>query len=199
MSALGQSRHFGAGSDFRFASHSDRIAALAAKVSKCFESSLLRLGLPHSRCPQSRRSLASRLNITLQPRLHLPIQPRPIPLATRTFNLETARPDKDCLQVRTMLPARTAWAPAKSLAVGISRRNTLGTGAAARRLGCNRAPQACAICAFRTDTFALRQLTVANVRFGSILFSNSGSGCQALHDHPCRAHCSLRGRGKPSA
>jgi hypothetical protein len=29
--------------------------------------------------------------------------------------------------------------------------------------------------------------------------SNSGSGCQALHDHPCRAHCSLRGRGMPSA
>jgi hypothetical protein len=32
-----------------------------------------------------------------------------------------------------------------------------------------------------------------------IVFSNSGSGCQALHDHPCRAHCSLRGRGVPSA
>jgi len=126
---------------------------IAAKVSKCFESSLLRLGLPHSRCPQSRRSLACRLNITLQPRLHLPIQPRPIPLATLTFNLETARPGKDCLQVRTMLPARTAWAPAKSLAVGISRRNTLGTGGAGSRLGCNRAPRACSICAFRTDTF----------------------------------------------
>ena len=38
-----------------------------------------------------------------------------------------------------------------------------------------------------------------SVRYGPILFSNSGSGCQALHDHPCRAHCSLRGRGKPSA
>jgi hypothetical protein len=32
-----------------------------------------------------------------------------------------------------------------------------------------------------------------------ILFSNSGSGFQAFHDHPCRAHCSLRGRGVPSA
>jgi hypothetical protein len=32
-----------------------------------------------------------------------------------------------------------------------------------------------------------------------ILFSNSGSGCQALREHPCRAHCSLRGRGVPSA
>jgi hypothetical protein len=32
-----------------------------------------------------------------------------------------------------------------------------------------------------------------------IVFSNSGSGCQALYDHPCRAHCSLRGRGVPSA
>ncbi len=31
------------------------------------------------------------------------------------------------------------------------------------------------------------------------VFSNSGSGCQALYDHPCRAHCSLRGRGVPSA
>jgi hypothetical protein len=31
------------------------------------------------------------------------------------------------------------------------------------------------------------------------VFSNSGSRCQALHDHPCRAHCSLRGRGVPSA
>jgi len=126
---------------------------IAAKVSKCFESSLLRLGLPHSRCPQSHKSLAYRLNITLQPRLHLPIQPRPIPVTTPTFNLETARPGKDCLQVRTTLPARTVWAPAKSLAVGISRQNTLGAGAAGSRLGCNRAPQACAICTFRTDTF----------------------------------------------
>jgi hypothetical protein len=24
-----------------------------------------------------------------------------------------------------------------------------------------------------------------------VLFSNSGFGCQALHEHPCRAHCSL--------
>jgi hypothetical protein len=32
-----------------------------------------------------------------------------------------------------------------------------------------------------------------------IVFSNSGFRCQALHDHPCRAHCSLRGRGVPSA
>ena len=32
-----------------------------------------------------------------------------------------------------------------------------------------------------------------------MLFSNSGSGCQALHNDPCRAHCSLRGRGVPSA
>jgi hypothetical protein len=29
--------------------------------------------------------------------------------------------------------------------------------------------------------------------------SNSGSGCQALHCYPRRAHCSLRGRGVPSA
>jgi len=26
-----------------------------------------------------------------------------------------------------------------------------------------------------------------------------GLGVKALHDHPCRAHCSLRGRGVPSA
>ena len=39
----------------------------------------------------------------------------------------------------------------------------------------------------------------ANDCFVPIVFSNSGSGCQVLHDHPCRAHCSLRGRGKPSA
>jgi hypothetical protein len=32
-----------------------------------------------------------------------------------------------------------------------------------------------------------------------IVFSNSGSRCQPLHDHPCRVHCSLRGRGMPSA
>ena len=32
-----------------------------------------------------------------------------------------------------------------------------------------------------------------------IVFSNSGSERQALRDHPCRAHCSLRGRGVPSA
>src|SRR6476661_3407082 len=32
-----------------------------------------------------------------------------------------------------------------------------------------------------------------------ILFSNSGSGCQAFQRYPCWAHCSLRGRGKPSA
>src|SRR5258708_37304180 len=32
-----------------------------------------------------------------------------------------------------------------------------------------------------------------------IVFSNSGFRCQALRDHPCRAHCSLRGRGLPSA
>ena len=38
-----------------------------------------------------------------------------------------------------------------------------------------------------------------NVGKWPILFSNSGSGCQALYDHPCRAHCSLRGRGVPSA
>jgi len=31
------------------------------------------------------------------------------------------------------------------------------------------------------------------------LFSNSGSGCQAFQRYPYRAHCSLRGRGKPSA
>jgi CheY-like chemotaxis protein len=38
-----------------------------------------------------------------------------------------------------------------------------------------------------------------NVSLWPIVFSNSGSGCQALYDHPCRAHCSLRGRGVPSA
>ena len=27
------------------------------------------------------------------------------------------------------------------------------------------------------------------------MFSNSGFRCQALRDHPCRAYCSLRGRG----
>jgi hypothetical protein len=32
-----------------------------------------------------------------------------------------------------------------------------------------------------------------------IVFSNSGFPCQALRDYPCRAHCSLRGRGLPSA
>ena len=32
-----------------------------------------------------------------------------------------------------------------------------------------------------------------------LLFSSSGIGCQALRDHPCRVHGSLRGRGKPSA
>ena len=37
---------------------------------------------------------------------------------------------------------------------------------------------------------------VANV---PIVFSNSGFRCQALRGHPCRAHCSLRGRGLPSA
>jgi hypothetical protein len=39
----------------------------------------------------------------------------------------------------------------------------------------------------------------AGDRIVPILFSNSGSGRQALYDHPCRAHCSLRGRGVPSA
>ncbi len=33
------------------------------------------------------------------------------------------------------------------------------------------------------------------VRFGPIVFPNSGFECQALHDHPCQAQCSLRGRG----
>jgi hypothetical protein len=28
--------------------------------------------------------------------------------------------------------------------------------------------------------------------FEQIVFSNSGSGCQALYDHPCRAHFSPR-------
>jgi hypothetical protein len=32
-----------------------------------------------------------------------------------------------------------------------------------------------------------------------IVFPNSGFRCQALRDHPCRAHCSLRDRGLPSA
>src|SRR5258708_38205315 len=32
---------------------------------------------------------------------------------------------------------------------------------------------------------------------GSMLFSSSGFGCQALHNDPCRAHCSLRGRVYP--
>src|SRR5207245_660109 len=30
----------------------------------------------------------------------------------------------------------------------------------------------------------------ANVAYWQIVLSNSGTGCQALHDHPCRAHCS---------
>jgi hypothetical protein len=30
-----------------------------------------------------------------------------------------------------------------------------------------------------------------------IVFSNSGFRCQALREHPCRAHCSLRGRACP--
>src|SRR6266404_6348058 len=34
------------------------------------------------------------------------------------------------------------------------------------------------------------------VAFVPIVFSNSGFRCQALRDHPCRAHCSLRGRGR---
>jgi hypothetical protein len=38
-----------------------------------------------------------------------------------------------------------------------------------------------------------------HVRSWQILFSNSGSGCQAFQRYPCRAHCSLRGRGGPSA
>jgi hypothetical protein len=42
-------------------------------------------------------------------------------------------------------------------------------------------------------------LEPAKVRFAPIVFSNSGSRCQAPHDHPCRAQCSLRGRGEPSA
>jgi hypothetical protein len=37
------------------------------------------------------------------------------------------------------------------------------------------------------------------VCFWQILFSNSGIGCQALRDCPCRVHGSLRGTGKPSA
>jgi hypothetical protein len=36
-------------------------------------------------------------------------------------------------------------------------------------------------------------------RLVPIVFSNSGSGCQALREPPCRPHCSLRGRGVPSA
>ena len=40
---------------------------------------------------------------------------------------------------------------------------------------------------------------VDHVRSVPIVFSNSGTGCQALREHPCRAHCSLRGRGDPSA
>src|SRR6476620_4870322 len=38
-----------------------------------------------------------------------------------------------------------------------------------------------------------------HVRKVPILFSNSGSGCQAFQRYPCRAHCSLRGRVTPSA
>ena len=49
-------------------------------------------------------------------------------------------------------------------------------------------------------SFFFAGVIFANVRFlWPIVFSNSGSRCQALHDHPCRAHCSLRGRGAPSA
>jgi hypothetical protein len=40
---------------------------------------------------------------------------------------------------------------------------------------------------------------LADVAFWQIVFSNSGLWCQALRGHPCRANCSLRGSGLPSA
>ena len=43
------------------------------------------------------------------------------------------------------------------------------------------------------------EAAVPDVSYWPIVFSNSGSGCQALYGDPCRAHCSLRGRGAPSA
>ena len=49
------------------------------------------------------------------------------------------------------------------------------------------------------QSFLRQSPLIANVCFAPILFSNSGSGCQAFQRYPCRAHCSLRGRGKPSA
>ena len=44
---------------------------------------------------------------------------------------------------------------------------------------------------------AAEKRTSREVRDVPILFSNSGFRCQALRDHPCRAHCSLRGRACP--
>jgi hypothetical protein len=49
------------------------------------------------------------------------------------------------------------------------------------------------------DIDKLRVIEPADVGYWPIVFSNSGVRCQALQDHPCRAHCSLRGRGAPSA
>src|SRR5262249_46631978 len=37
--------------------------------------------------------------------------------------------------------------------------------------------------------------TTVHVRFTPTVFSNSEFRCQALRVHPCRAHCSLHGRG----
>jgi hypothetical protein len=34
---------------------------------------------------------------------------------------------------------------------------------------------------------------------GRLCFLIPGPSVKALHDHPCRAHCSLRGKGVPSA
>jgi len=49
------------------------------------------------------------------------------------------------------------------------------------------------------DGISLRLLRIREVRFAPIVFSNSGSGCQALQPSSLPDHCSLRGRDKQSA
>jgi hypothetical protein len=55
----------------------------------------------------------------------------------------------------------------------------------------------------RSDRLMAGKLSPGNFgllqQYLPIVFSNSGLRCQALRDRPCRAHCSLRGRGLPSA
>ena len=51
------------------------------------------------------------------------------------------------------------------------------------------------------SAFANCGRAVAHVQgsYVPILFSIPGLGVKFSNDHPCRAHCSLRGRGEPSA